>query len=136
MFTSAVIGVRARGRAALLPPVRPRGHGQRDMEGRKASQTRLLELRGKEWLAANVSAIRAEVKRLSVVARLVTAIRLTAANTLTTKNNEIASAELVIRSATSIRTAWRRRALAVVEETRARAGRIQRNRRRWPQQQI
>lgn len=106
------------------------------MEGRKASQTRLLELRGKEWLAANVSAIRAEVKRLSVVARLVTAIRLTAANTLTTKNNEIASAELVIRSATSIRTAWRRRALAVVEETRARAGRIQRNRRRWPQQQI
>lgn len=65
-----------------------------DVEGRKASQERLLELRGKEWLAANVSAIKAEVKRLTVVARLEAAIRLTATNTLTTKNNEIASTEL------------------------------------------
>lgn len=65
-----------------------------DVEGRKASQERLLELRGKEWLAANVSTIKAEVERLAMVARLETAIRLTATNTLTTKNNEIASAEL------------------------------------------
>jgi energy-coupling factor transporter ATP-binding protein EcfA2/Mrp family chromosome partitioning ATPase len=65
-----------------------------DAEGRKASQERLLELRGKEWLAGNVSAIKAEVKRLTAVATLDAAIRLTATNALTTKNNEIASAEL------------------------------------------
>ncbi len=65
-----------------------------DVEGRKASQARLLELRGKEWLAANVFAIKAEVKRLTVFAKLESAIRLTATNALTTKNNEIASAEL------------------------------------------
>lgn len=65
-----------------------------DVEGRKASQERLLELRGKEWLAANVSAIKAEVKRLTVISKLEAAIRLTATNALTTKNNEIASAEL------------------------------------------
>lgn len=65
-----------------------------DVEGRKASQQQLLELRGKEWLAANVSAIKAEIKRLTEVERLGKAIRLTATNTLTLKNNEIASTEL------------------------------------------
>ncbi|HAY43448.1 MAG TPA: chromosome segregation protein SMC [Micrococcaceae bacterium] len=65
-----------------------------DVEGRKASQERLLELRGKEWLAANVSGIKAEVRRLTEVAKLDGAIRLTATNALTAKNNEVASAEL------------------------------------------
>ncbi|MGQ7244005.1 AAA family ATPase [Salinicola sp. V024] len=65
-----------------------------DVEGRRASQERLLDLRGKEWLAANVSAIKAEVKRLTAVAKFDAAIRLTSTKTLTTKNNEIASAEL------------------------------------------
>lgn len=81
-------------RAAGLELERDQLAGLIDVEGRETSQKRLLELRGKEWLAANVSAIKAEVKRLTVVARLETAIRLTATNTLTSKNNEIASAEL------------------------------------------
>ncbi|WP_426702333.1 AAA family ATPase [Rhodanobacter sp. Col0626] len=81
-------------RAAGLELERDQLAGLIDVEGRDTSQKRLFELRGKEWLAANVSAIKAEVKRLTVVARLETAIRLTATNTLTSKNNEIASAEL------------------------------------------
>lgn len=81
-------------RTADLELERDQLAGLIDVEGRKSSQERVLELRGKEWLAANSSAIKAEVKRLTEVARLETAIRLTATNTLTTKNNEIASAEL------------------------------------------
>lgn len=81
-------------RTAELELERDQLAGLIDVAGRKASQERLLELRGKEWLAANVSAIRAEVKRLTEVAKLEVAIRLTATNMLTTKNNEIASAEL------------------------------------------
>lgn len=81
-------------RTAELELERDQLAGLIDVEGRKASQERLLELRGKQWLAANVSAIKVEVKRQTVVAKLETAIRLTATNTLTTKNNEIASAEL------------------------------------------
>lgn len=81
-------------RTAALELERDQLAGLIDVEGRKASQQRLLELRGKEWLSLNVSAIKAEVKRLTSVAMIETAIRLTATNTLTTKNNEIASAEL------------------------------------------
>lgn len=81
-------------RTADLEQERDQLAGLIDVEGRKASQVRLLELRGKEWLAANVSAIKAEVKRLTVVAKLEMAVRLTATNALTTKNNEIANAEL------------------------------------------
>lgn len=65
-----------------------------DEEGRKRSQARLLELRGKEWLASNAAAIKADVKRLLALDGLNAAIRLTSTNALTTKNNEIASAEL------------------------------------------
>lgn len=81
-------------RTADLELERDQLAGLIDVEGRKISQARLLELRGKEWLAANVTAIKAEVERLTAVAKLETAIRLTATNALTAKNNEIASAEL------------------------------------------
>lgn len=81
-------------RTADLELERDQLAGLIDVEGRKASQERLLALRGKEWLATNSSAIKAEVKRLTLLATLERALRLTATNTLTTKNNEIASAEL------------------------------------------
>ncbi len=81
-------------RTANLELERDQLAGLIDVEGRKASQERLVELRGTEWLAANVSGIKAEVKRLTVVERLEAAIRLASTNALTTKNNEIASAEL------------------------------------------
>ena len=65
-----------------------------DVEGRKASQARLLELRVKEWLTTHAPGIKTEVKRLALLDGIEAAIRLTSTNALTTKNNEIASAEL------------------------------------------
>ncbi|MDQ3286901.1 MAG: AAA family ATPase [Pseudomonadota bacterium] len=79
---------------AVLELERDKLAGLIDEDGRKRSQARLLELRGKEWLAANEAAIKAEVKRLLELDGINAAVRLTSTNALTTKNNEIASAQL------------------------------------------
>ncbi|MCD9096668.1 AAA family ATPase [Luteimonas fraxinea] len=81
-------------RTGELEKARDKLAGLIDVYGRKANQARLLELQGKEWLAANVEAIKTEAKRLTAVAGLEAAIRSTVTNALTAKNNEIASAEL------------------------------------------
>lgn len=65
-----------------------------DVEGRKLNQARLLELRGREWLAAHREHVSAEAERLRAIEGVEAAIRLTSTNALTTKNNEIAGAEL------------------------------------------
>lgn len=65
-----------------------------DVEGRKQKEARLLELKGKEWLATHRAHIGHEVTRLSECGEIDVAIRLAATNALTTKNNEIGASEL------------------------------------------
>jgi len=65
-----------------------------DESGRKQSQARLLELRAKEWLATQLDAVRAEVRRQKEVEAIEGATKLAFTHALTAKNNAIAEAEI------------------------------------------
>ncbi len=62
--------------------------------GRAQKEKRLAELRAKEWLSQNKTAIEAEVKRLASISQLATAEALARTHALTGKKNELASKEL------------------------------------------
>lgn len=63
-------------------------------ETRKALETRIVELSALQWLSQNVEAIKSEVTRLRNIEVLTLAGRLANTSTLTTKNNQLAKAEL------------------------------------------
>lgn len=61
---------------------------------RQQMEDKLRKLRGMQWLAQNKPAILAERDRLLAVDLYGKAIRLTATNTLTSKNNDLAKSEV------------------------------------------
>ncbi|MCE4344081.1 AAA family ATPase [Xanthomonas hortorum pv. vitians] len=65
-----------------------------DPKGRAEKETRLRELKARQWLAGQRDAVWADVVRLKRVATVETAVRSTSTNQLTSKSNDIGESEL------------------------------------------